>query len=78
MRKSDPQRDHEIARLYETGQFMTEHIARTFGISPRRVQQIAKQRGVLRTQAEANRVATPLKRKKRIRRARTHYFINGG
>lgn len=73
MRRSDPTRDHEIARLYESGKYLTEHIARTFGMSRRRVQQIAKKHGVVRDNAEANRVATPLKRKRRIRLARTHY-----
>lgn len=78
MRKTDSHRNHEIARLYATGQYLTEHIARTFGISRRRVQQIAKDAGVMRTQADANRIATPLKRQRRIRSARTHYDYSLG
>jgi hypothetical protein len=73
MRTSDPQRDSEIVRLYSSGQYLTEHIARTFRLSRRRVQQIVTKHGAGRTQADANRVATPLKRQRRIRRARTHY-----
>lgn len=71
MRKSDPQRNAEIARLYASAEFMTEHIAKTFGITPRRVQQIAKERGVIRAHADGNRTATPLKAKRRISRAKS-------
>lgn len=78
MRKSDPQRDSEIVRLYVSGEYLTEQIAKVFRLSPRRVQQIVKSRGFLRSNAEGNRVATPLKRKKRIRLARTHYNYPAG
>lgn len=78
MRRKDVERDHEIARLYTSGQYLTEQIAHTFGLSRRRVQQIAQERGVLRTKADANRVATPLKRKRRIRKSKTHYTYPAG
>lgn len=71
-RKKYPGRDVDIVRLYASGKYMTEHIAKTFNLSPRRVQQIVKRYGVVRNIADANRVATPLKRKQRIRKARTH------
>ena len=73
MRNKDPIRDSEIVRLYVSGEYLPEHIARTFKLSVRRIQQIVKERGVIRTHGEANRLATPLKQKRRIRRAKTHY-----
>lgn len=72
-RKNYPGRDAEIARLYVSGKYLTEHIAHTFHLTPRRVQQIAKAHGVVRNVADANRLATPLKRQTRIHRARSHY-----
>ncbi len=67
VRREEHERDRRIAEAYASGEFMTERIAKSFGISPRRVQQIAKQYGIARTQAEGNRVATPLKSKRRLR-----------
>ena len=67
MRKTDYQRNHQIATAYQSGQFLTEHIAKRFGISRRRVQQIAKDYGIVRTQSEGSRVATPLKSQRRLR-----------
>lgn len=72
MRKKNLERDAEIARLYASGKYLTEHIAKTFNVSRRHVQYVAKAHGVNRNYAQANRVATPLKRQRRIRRARTH------
>jgi DNA-binding transcriptional regulator LsrR (DeoR family) len=67
VRKTDYQRNHQIATAYQTGEFLTEHIAKRFGISRRRVQQIAKQYGIVRTAAEGSRMATPLKSRRRLR-----------
>ncbi len=67
MRKTDHERNRKIADAYTSGDFTTIHIASTFGLSRRRVQQIARDHGVVRTQAEGNRVATPLKSRRRLR-----------
>jgi DNA-binding transcriptional regulator LsrR (DeoR family) len=67
VRITDHERDKEIAEAYASGDFTTIHIASTFGLSRRRVQQIAKDYGVVRTRAEGNRVATPLKSRRRLR-----------
>lgn len=67
VRVSDHERNKKIAEAYSSGQYLTEHIARAFGLSRRRVQEIAREQGVVRTRAEANRVASPLKSKRRIR-----------
>jgi hypothetical protein len=75
VRNKDPTRDSEIVRLYMSGKFLPEHIAHPFGLSVRRIQQIAKDHGVIHTHAEANRLATPLKRQRRIRRAKTHHRL---
>jgi hypothetical protein len=57
----------KIAEGYASGDFTTIRIANTFGLSRRRVQQIARDYGGIRTQAEANRVVTPLKSRRRLR-----------
>ncbi len=67
MRTTDYERNKKIADAYASGDFTTIHIANTFGLSRRRVQQIAKDYGVVRTQAEGNRAATPLKSRRRLR-----------
>lgn len=67
VRNTDQDRNHKIANAYQSAEFTTEYIAQKFGITPRRVQQIAKDFGIVRTRAEGNRVATPLKRSRRIR-----------
>jgi 5-methylcytosine-specific restriction endonuclease McrA len=51
-----------VSQMYKTAQFTTEQIAKNYGISVREVQRIAHKYGVIRTQAEANRVAAPLKK----------------
>ena len=66
-RKTDHERNRKIAEAYASSDFTTIHIANTFGVSRRRVQQIAKDYGVARTKAEANRIATPLKSRRRLR-----------
>lgn len=68
MRRGNTQRDAEIVRAYESRQFTTQHIARTFGLSRQHVLRIVRRAGVSRTQAEGNRVATPLKSRRRLRR----------
>ena len=55
-----------ISRLYASGKFTTEQIAKQYSISTRQVQRIAKKTGVVRTQAEANRTIAPLKKYKKI------------
>jgi len=59
--KVDPKQHASIARLYASGDFTVEYIAKTYGLSLRQIQRIATKFGVIRTQAEANRVAAPLK-----------------
>jgi hypothetical protein len=75
MRKNYPGRDTKIAELYASGEYLTEQIAKSFNLTPRRVQQIAKANGVLRNLADANRIASPLKRKRRISRAKMRIQI---
>jgi 5-methylcytosine-specific restriction endonuclease McrA len=50
-----------VLALYKTGKYTTERIAKNYDISVRQVQRIAGKAGVIRSQAEANRVAAPLK-----------------
>lgn len=54
-------RHYGVAQLYKSGKFTTERIAKNYGISPRQVQRICSAAGVIRTQAEANRLIAPLK-----------------
>jgi 5-methylcytosine-specific restriction endonuclease McrA len=56
-----PEQHKSIAQLYDSGKYTTEYIAKTYNISTRQVQRIAKSRGVIRTNAEANKSAAPLK-----------------
>lgn len=67
MRTSDPVRDQRIIKAYASRQYTTQHIARAFAITTRRVQQLAAKAGIVRTRAEGNRAAAPLKNKRRIR-----------
>lgn len=60
--KLSPALHDAVAKLYASGSFTTEQLAKQYNISVRQVQRIAKKKGVIRTQAEANRVAAPLKR----------------
>lgn len=64
--KLSPETHQAIANLYKTAQYTTEQIAKNYNISTRQVQRIAKKLGVVRTQAEANRVIAPLKNYHRI------------
>lgn len=50
-----------ILALYVSAKYTTEQIAKNYNLSVREVQRIAKKAGVIRSQAEANRVAAPLK-----------------
>lgn len=67
MRRPSPERDAAIVSAYVKGEYTTEHIARRFGLSRSQVARIARRHGVGRTRAEANRVAAPLKSRRRIR-----------
>lgn len=55
-----------IARLYATAKYTTEKLASIYGITPRQVQRIAKKHGVLRTNAESNKLMAPLKAYHRV------------
>lgn len=66
-RRSKIERNLKICRMYACGKFTTEFIARKHTMSRRQVQLIAKAGGVVRTQADANRVAAPLKNQHRSR-----------
>lgn len=50
-----------VIQMYKSGRFTTEYIAKLYELSTRQVQRLCKEAGVIRTQAEANRVAAPLK-----------------
>ena len=60
-RKLDDKQYKQIIKMYEIGKTTTWDIAERFGITPRQVQRIAKDAGVIRSQAAGNRVAAPLK-----------------
>lgn len=51
-----------VVGLYKSGKYTTEQIANNYALSVRQVQRIAKKAGVIRTQAEANKIAAPLKK----------------
>jgi len=50
-----------IVALYRSGKYTTEQIAANYHVTPRQVQRIATHYGIIRSQADANRVAAPLK-----------------
>lgn len=54
-------RNKGIVALYTSGNYTTQQIADNYHITPKSVQRVVKLAGVIRTQAEANRVAAPLK-----------------
>lgn len=56
-----PYQHKSIAEMYKSGKFTTEYIAKTYQVTTRQVQRIAKNAGVIRTLAEANKSAAPLK-----------------
>lgn len=60
-KKLSPELHKAIAKLYASGDFTVEYLAKTYNVSVRQIQRVAKAQGVIRTQAEANRVAAPLK-----------------
>ena len=53
MRKTHHERNKKIADAYASGDYLTEHIAKSFGLKRRRVLQIAKEHGVVRGQPRA-------------------------
>lgn len=59
--KLSPELHKAIAKLYATGSYTTEHLASVYKVSARTIQRIATKHGVIRTQAEANKVSAPLK-----------------
>lgn len=67
-RRGNIERNIRICRLYESGKFTTEHIAKLHRLTPRAVQKIAAQGGVVRTIAESNVLIAALKAKHRVRR----------
>jgi 5-methylcytosine-specific restriction endonuclease McrA len=54
-------RDDNIIKRYLSGRETTEAIAASYGLSTRHVQRIVKKAGVVRTLAEGNRNAAPLR-----------------
>lgn len=54
-------RNKGIVALYISGNYTTQQIANNYHITPKSVQRVVKLAGVIRTQAEANKVAAPLK-----------------
>jgi DNA-binding transcriptional regulator LsrR (DeoR family) len=62
------QRNRVICQLYQSGKYTTAQLARSYGLTSRTVQRIAKAAGVVRTIGESNRVAAKLKPKHRVRR----------
>lgn len=65
--KLSPELHKAISSLYASGKYTTESLAKTYDITARTVQRIAKKHNVIRTQAEANRIAVPLKAYHRMR-----------
>lgn len=59
-------KNKSIANLYATGKYTTEQIAIWHKMTVRNVQRIAKAHGVIRSQAEANKLMAPLKHYKKI------------
>lgn len=47
--------------MYRSRQYTVEYISKLYGVSLRQVQRVARNAGVIRTLAEANRVAAPLR-----------------
>ena len=58
--------ERAVSQLYASRHFTTEHVAKTYGITPRSVQRIAKKWGVIRTRAESNKLVAPLKHYHRV------------
>lgn len=54
--KLDPKQHSSIAKMYASGDFTAEYIAKTYDITVRQVQRIAKKLGVIRTLAESNKL----------------------
>lgn len=60
------ERNQQIIKLYTSGTTTTEQIAKQFSVTPRTIQRIAKAEGVVRTVAQANAIAAPLKKYKNL------------
>jgi len=54
--KLSPDLHKVIARLYASGDYTTEALAKIYGVSVRQIQRIAQKCGVLRTLAESNKL----------------------
>lgn len=54
-------RHRGIVGLYKSGRYTTEKIALVYNVSVRQVQRVAKDAGIIRTQAEANKLMAPFK-----------------
>lgn len=59
-------RNKGIVNLYASGSFMTERIAAIYDVTPKTVQRLAKDAGVLRTQAESNKLMAPQKNFRKV------------
>lgn len=60
-KKLSPKLHEAVAKLYASGLYTTEQLAKQYNVSTRQIQRIAKNKGVIRTLAEANKIAAPLK-----------------
>jgi 5-methylcytosine-specific restriction endonuclease McrA len=62
----DPDKHFAISQMYASGKYTTARIAQIYGVSTRQIQRIATKYGIIRTNAEGNRVAAPLKNYHRL------------
>lgn len=87
MSKLSNHQHSKILSMYLSGSYTTESIAKQFNITSRSVQRLAKKHGIIRTQAEANRLSVPLKsyhktplefrvKRKHISRKQRYLIIN--
>jgi hypothetical protein len=70
--------EQQIVKAYESGDFLTKHIAEKFEVSSRQVQRICKKWGVLRTQQAGAAVAGPLGPRHRLQGKSKDYSIGSG
>lgn len=70
--------EQRIVKAYESGDFLTKHIAQRFAITPRQVQRICKKWGVIRSQRAGAAIAGPLGPKHRLRGKSTEHRLAPG
>lgn len=59
--KLTPELHQAIAKLYSSGLYTTEYLAKTYNVTTRTIQRIARKHGVIRTLAHSNKLIAPLK-----------------